>query len=768
MPRCVARPGRAVAGLLGLLVASTAGPVAAASCPTFRIGIAASGATRVAYADLAAAGLAGTLPARSLALAEAGRPVPIWIEDGGDGRFGPGDSFELVARGSEGAVGAGEAASPPRIFVLSCAPGRAARLREASAHPAVQPTGPWLRREHLEQDRILVRLKDADARAELWFWRKLASTDAAPVTVPLDLSGLAKGAANAVAIRVRLRGWSQPATPVPGLADHRVEVSAGGEAPVAFEWRGEEARTFELPPIPTGAFGSGAAPVELSIRVPPRQLPDGTLFADVSLLDWIDLDVPHTGRIGAAPIRLEILQPGPQAVAGEGPLLLYGDDGTRVRVERADGAPLALSPAARAFDLVPAAALGRPASVEIDRPSAWRSARHGADLLIVGPASLLPALAPLVERRRAQGLRVAVVDVQDVYDEWSGGNADPRAIQAFVAYAFRSWRRPAPRYLLLAGDASWDDKNPPGTETEAPDAAYQAQHGTAFAHVPATPVSGPQGGRARNLVPTWSYPTGDGHAAGDNFFADVDGDLVPDLAVGRFPVVSASEVAGIVDKIRRWEEAPLGSWRREATFVTTEDPGWQLWADDLAERAAALGFATRKVYAPKTEAGAGSGAEPERTDVEAVAAALGEGGFLLHFVGHGGRFVWRTGPPDWQRQRDLFNLDDLERLPETDHPPIVLSMTCYSAPFDHPSADSIGEKLLRLPGRGAIAVLAAAWRISPTQLLSQIVVGEFLSAKGGDRLGDVLLRAKKRSFNRDFLEQYNLLGDPSLPLSPRP
>ena len=49
-------------------------------------------------------------------------------------------------------------------------------------------------------------------------------------------------------------------------------------------------------------------------------------------------------------------------------------------------------------------------------------------------------------------------------------------------------------------------------------------------------------------------------------------------------------------------------------------------------------------------------------------------------------------------------------------------MTCYSAPFDHPSADSIGEKFLRVPGKGAVAVLAASWRNAPYQTMSEDVV----------------------------------------------
>ena len=59
-------------------------------------------------------------------------------------------------------------------------------------------------------------------------------------------------------------------------------------------------------------------------------------------------------------------------------------------------------------------------------------------------------------------------------------------------------------------------------------------------------------------------------------------------------------------------------------------------------------------------------------------------------------------------------------------------MTCYSAPFDHPNADSIGEKFLRLPDRGAVAVVAASWRISPSEEMSRLLLEEF-TKPGTDR-----------------------------------
>ncbi|HNT78891.1 MAG TPA: C25 family cysteine peptidase, partial [Anaerolineae bacterium] len=73
----------------------------------------------------------------------------------------------------------------------------------------------------------------------------------------------------------------------------------------------------------------------------------------------------------------------------------------------------------------------------------------GADEIIVAPRAFFVALEPLVAQRRAQGLRVQVVDVADVYPTFNGGVFHPEAIRAFVMHAYANWPGPPPRYLLL-------------------------------------------------------------------------------------------------------------------------------------------------------------------------------------------------------------------------------------------------------------------------------------------------------------------------------
>ena len=59
--------------------------------------------------------------------------------------------------------------------------------------------------------------------------------------------------------------------------------------------------------------------------------------------------------------------------------------------------------------------------------------------------------------RASRGLGVEVVKIQDIYDEFSYGLKDARAIKDFLGYAYNNWNSNGhPTYVLLVGDASLD------------------------------------------------------------------------------------------------------------------------------------------------------------------------------------------------------------------------------------------------------------------------------------------------------------------------
>ena len=372
-------------------------------------------------------------------------------------------------------------------------------------------------------------------------------------------------------------------------------------------------------------------------------------------------------------------------------------------------------------------------------------------------ASLTGEVEPLAQLHRDRGLGVAVIDIEDVYDEANHGIQDPRALRDFIAYAYHNWQKPAPGFVLLVGDASWDSKNPWADDDQYADWTFRPWEVHKFVKNDSTPYAEGAELNHRNLIPTWNFSTHQGHSASDNYFVAVDGDdHLPELAIGRLPVVKPQEVRQIVAKIRRYLLDPEpGDWNRNALFITNEQRHNQSRSDSLAEDLLTKGIESQKIYPQSSE-------ESNAEHTETLLQAFDGGQLFVHFLGHGGRYIWRTGPPDVKKNHDLFTLEDLDRLAPNPRLPIVLSMTCYSAPFDHPSSDSIGEKLLRMDQRGAIAVLGASWRNAPAQRWSQALFAHL--TEPGIAVGEAIRRAKVELERRMFVETYNLMGDPAIPV----
>ena len=75
-----------------------------------------------------------------------------------------------------------------------------------------------------------------------------------------------------------------------------------------------------------------------------------------------------------------------------------------------------------------------PASTTYNRSSAWHNSQV-ADYVVVAPAAFHATLGTLTALRASQGHSVAVVDIEDVYDEFSFGQKTPYALRAFLQHA---------------------------------------------------------------------------------------------------------------------------------------------------------------------------------------------------------------------------------------------------------------------------------------------------------------------------------------------
>ncbi len=377
-------------------------------------------------------------------------------------------------------------------------------------------------------------------------------------------------------------------------------------------------------------------------------------------------------------------------------------------------------------------ALKRPARVLLDRPSQLRSPNNAADYLIVThPRFAAAAEALAAFRREHNGFAVTTALIEDVYDEFSYGLADPAAIRSLVNHAVRTWQR-RPTFLLLLGDACWDPKRLLA-ETEKVD-----------------------------YVPTFGNPVSDA------WLASIDGpdDLLPDLFVGRIPAETPDQAMGIVRKVIAYEsDHTPAAWKKQVLLVNGGFDAWEqqqfgqqsrILVDSTIARPPAF---CQTTILSKTSQGYFQG---ERRDE--ILAALNNGAMWTNFVGHAGTGTWDL----------MFNATDLRELNNTGRYTFVTSMTCHTARFANPYQNCFGEEFVSLPQSGAIAfwgttgwgylfhdyVLATnlfrAALVDTVQLLGQATT--LAKLRLWESLGNSQL-------SRNVILQYSLLGDPATDLA---
>ncbi len=351
-----------------------------------------------------------------------------------------------------------------------------------------------------------------------------------------------------------------------------------------------------------------------------------------------------------------------------------------------------------------------PVEMKPVRRSDWRNPENQADLLIITTDELGPALSPLIEAREAEGLSVALVPVDEIYDAFGFGQNSPESIEAFVTYAYENWQEPRPQYLFLVGDATSDYRN----------------------YLELAP---------ENIVPAPMVPVQfSGETVSDARLAVVDGDMRPDLAVGRWPVSDARQVESLVVRTLAYEEgtavnrALFTTDATEAYFATMAE---RLWTES--------GFAASQ---PQLLNGSSAGE---------VARQWNEGAWLNTYIGHGSVQLWGKD--------DVFNPESVSDL-QINTPSISLQLTCLTGLFAHPQLTSLSETML-LHEQGPVLIFAAtSLTLSNDQEPFAISLLNNLQNPEVVRIGDAFQQAKlslaiENNGLREISDTFSLLGDPT-------
>ena len=391
-------------------------------------------------------------------------------------------------------------------------------------------------------------------------------------------------------------------------------------------------------------------------------------------------------------------------------------------------------------------------------PTSLKNPANQIDYVVITHPTFAESITPLVEFRQSQGLKTLVVDINDIYNEFSDGLFNPFAIQKFLRYAYHNWQQPAPTYVLLVGDAHYDYKNAT-VDIYREDPTFPGTYNL-----------------YPNFVPTYhGWAPASGETSMDQRFVNVSGDdPLPDMLIGRLSVQTPEALATMVQKIIDYEENPkIGLWQGTLIHVSddeTDNPSdivFEKSRDELIQEIIPVGYDTRQIYLRKIKS-------PEVTRTR-IRSAINRGALVIEYAGHGGIQTWAD--------ESIFRIEDVVNL-RNRYLPFVITTTCLNGQFDKPQQVGnfcLSEQFL-FGEYGAIATLSATrltygsanaafdkdlfealFRVR--QASPELAVND---AASQPTIGYIIADAKISFINRirnpswiPGTEQYTLFGDPA-------
>ena len=431
-------------------------------------------------------------------------------------------------------------------------------------------------------------------------------------------------------------------------------------------------------------------------------------------------------------------------------------------------------------------------------------------VLVVGPSEFRSESERYIEFRRdrigGRDWELGFFDVQQLYDQFTGGLQSPHAIREFAAYAYAQWNATA---LVIMGDAGEDAREVTG---------YGSPN-----RVPISMHIQRYDGQELLASDKWFGIFGD---LPTRYPADLE--RSSDILVGRLPAGSVDELRTMVDKIIAYETVDTeGDWRQRSLWISDdaysggyiggsqsnycEVPSERAFAssqDRSAGRARGpfdgtlqstflnLDDYTRDFRPPPPADCADLGTVSQGYDSSyrsEFLSVLNQGHLIVSYQGHANYDL--LGHEVFLRYLDGPSSNAPLGLNNTGRPFVFFGMGCHVSDFCQADeafrrSPSIGEQMVREPNRGAIATYGSSGFefLTPNAALmetialvlfgpsraSSPVLGDDIQSQWllGETLAqaefDVLAAFRGNETYAEMIGQYNLLGDPLTRLDAAP
>lgn len=359
---------------------------------------------------------------------------------------------------------------------------------------------------------------------------------------------------------------------------------------------------------------------------------------------------------------------------------------------------------------------------------------ESADFFIIAHPAFMPnsnkqehPLNRYIQHRQAQGWHIKTLSITDIQAQYTGGMALPDALTKFLKMANETFEF---SHVLLVGSDSYDYMNRLGLQS--------------ISFIPTKYT-------ATHFIP---------HTPSDQLLTDLDGDLISDKALGRWPVRTLTDLNSIVEKTIQWDNLNT----LDAIFVADEQDGahgsFGLQAERMVDLFTNYNWSQDDLIRIYTDD------KDDSNGVSAFAQVRQEmfdswenKKSLTSFFGHG-------SPTQWSRS-GILNANDVDGLFNSNSPTLIGTLTCYTSYFVSPKTNTLSHRLLN----GSDAIINGAVAVHGASTLSTFASNEFFAKEVlnqqllGKTLGQAVLEARKKAKINGYKDQvfnWTLLGDPTI------